>query len=342
MADDRNDHPSNAQTHSFGAGKDVLFGWLVGRAAADLGLAQAIAASEAQRNEQLKRLEESLLAQVQQLNKQQGVADDAAITPAGIDELKAEIQKFTERMGCLESAAQQTHHLGDTLKAEIASVENQIAGQQSRIEFGNANFEQLEHSISAKVRELEQQMGAAPSAHDSLTSEIGEVRSHLQSVADRVIGCELLASTALTRAELEAERWRWTAEIDERVVTRIRELGDEIRDKVKVTDTIKLDQEAGAAELARLVQRLAGIEAAAHEAAGELKAEIGAQREASRSREGERKAHEKHLRERLDGLEQKLGAAESRLREQSESAAQFHQQELDGLVTRIEALAKHV
>ena len=120
MADDRNDHPSNAQTHSFGAGKDVLFGWLVGRAAADLGLAQAIAASEAQRNEQLKRLEESLLAQVQQLNKQQGVADDAAITPAGIDELKAEIQKFTERMGWLESAAQQTHHLGDTLKAEIA------------------------------------------------------------------------------------------------------------------------------------------------------------------------------------------------------------------------------
>ena len=185
-------------------------------------------------------------------------------------------------------------------------------------------------------------MGAAPSAHDSLTSEIGEVRSQLQSVADRVIGCELLASTALTRAELEAERWRWTAEIDERVMTRIRELGDEIRDKVKVTDTVKLDQEAGAAELARLVQRLAGIEAAAHEAAGELKAEIGAQREASRSREGERKANEKHLRERLDGLEQKLGAAESRLREQSESAAQCHQQELDGLVARIEALAKNV
>ncbi len=342
MADDRDDHPSNAQTQRFGAGKDVLFGWLVGRAAADLGLAQVIAASEAQRNEQLKRLEESLLAQLQQLNKQQGAADDAAIDSAGIDELKAEIQNFTERLGWVESATQQTHHLGDTLKAEIASVENQIAGQQSRIESGNANFEQLEQSIGAKVRELEQQMGAAPSALDNLKAESGEVRSQLQSLADRVIGCELLAGTALTRAELEAERWRWTAEIDERVTTRTRELVNEIRDKIKVIDAIKLDQEAGAAELARLVQRLAVIEAATHEAAGESKAELGAQREASRSREGERKAAEKQLRERLDGLEQKLGAGDAWLREQWESAAKCHRQELDGLVARIEAIAKNV
>ena len=342
MADDRNDHPSNAQTHSFGAGKDDLFGWLVGRAAADLGLAQAIAASEAQRNEQLKRLEESLLTQVQELKKQQGAAGDPAITLAGIDNLKVEIRNFTERMGWLESASQQTHHLSGALKEEIASVENHIADQESRIESGDANFARLEQSISAKVRELEQQLGAASNAPDNFTGEIGEVRSQLQALVERVTGCELLTSTVLTRAELEAERWRWAAEVDERVMTRIRELDDEVVGKLKAIGAIKLDQEAGAAELARLVQRLADIDAAAHQVAGELKAELGAHREASRSRDGERKASEKLLREQLDGVEQKLTAVESGLRERSENAAASHQRELDGLIARMEALFKSV
>ena len=248
MGDDRNDHPSKAQTHSFGAGKDDLFGWLVGRAAADLGLAQAIAASEAQRNEQLKRLEESLLTQVQELKKQQGAAG----------------------------------------------------------------------------------------------GEIGEVRSQLQALVERVTGCELLTSTVLTRAELEAERWRWAAEVDERVMTRIRELDDEVVGKLKAIGAIKLDQEAGAAELARLVQRLADIDATAHRVAGELKAELGGHREASRSRDGERKASEKLLREQLNGVEQKLTAVESGVRERSENAAASHQRELDALIARMEALSKSV
>lgn len=342
MADDRNDHPSNAQTHSFGAGKDDLFGWLVGRAAADLGLAQAIAASEARRNEQLKRLEESLLTQVQELKKQQGAAGDPALTLAGIDDLKVEIRNFAERMGWLESASQQTHHLSGALKEEIALVENHIADQESRIESADANLVRLDQSISAKVRELEQQLGAASNAPDSLTGEIGEVRSQLQALVERVTGCELLTGTVLTRAELEAERWRWAAEVDERVMTRIRELDDEVVGKLNTIGAIKLDQEAGAAELARLVQRLADIDAAAHQVAGELKAEVGAHREASRSRDGERKASEKLLREQLNGVEQKLTAVESGLRERSENAAASHQRELDGLIARMEALSKSV
>ena len=63
MADTKNDQPLASQTIGAANGKDVLYGWLVGRAAADLGLAQAIAASESQRAEQIKRLEEALLGQ---------------------------------------------------------------------------------------------------------------------------------------------------------------------------------------------------------------------------------------------------------------------------------------
>jgi hypothetical protein len=91
-----------------------------------------------------------------------------------------------------------------------------------------------------------------------------------------------------------------------------------------------------------LVQRLADIDAAAHQVAGELKAELGAHREASRSRESERKTSEKLLREQLDGVEQKLTAVESGVHERSENAPASHQRELDALIARMEALSKSV
>ena len=56
VADEKNDQPFGGQTIGPANGKDVLYGWLVGRAAADLGLAQAIAASEAQLAESQSRL----------------------------------------------------------------------------------------------------------------------------------------------------------------------------------------------------------------------------------------------------------------------------------------------
>ena len=71
MADEKNDQQFGGQMIGPANGKDVLYGWLVGRAAADLGLAQAIAASEAQRVEQIRRLEEALLGQMRELQNSQ-------------------------------------------------------------------------------------------------------------------------------------------------------------------------------------------------------------------------------------------------------------------------------
>ena len=78
MADEKNDQPFGGQTIGPANGKDVLYGWLVGRAAADLGLAQAIAASEAQRVEQIRRLEEALLGQMRELQNSQAGAGSAS------------------------------------------------------------------------------------------------------------------------------------------------------------------------------------------------------------------------------------------------------------------------
>lgn len=106
MADGENEKPSSGQTNTLGAGKDLLFGWLVGRAAADLGLAQALAASEAQRVEQIKRLEDSLLAQIHELQNQPNIGASVDTQAAEVHELKTEFDNVGERLGQLEAVAQ--------------------------------------------------------------------------------------------------------------------------------------------------------------------------------------------------------------------------------------------
>ena len=97
LFDESNDQPLGSQGSNPGGGTDVLYGWLVGRAAADLGLAQALAASESQRKEQIKRLEDNLLGQMRELHLAQTSSSGAAVNPAEVDALKAEIERVRER-----------------------------------------------------------------------------------------------------------------------------------------------------------------------------------------------------------------------------------------------------
>ena len=62
--------PNPLEKH-LSVGNELLYGWLVGRAAADLGLAQALASSDAHYGERIKRMEESLVTQIQELKNNQ-------------------------------------------------------------------------------------------------------------------------------------------------------------------------------------------------------------------------------------------------------------------------------
>src|SRR5438874_2811709 len=101
VTDSENEKASSSDTNNLGASKDVLFGWLVGRAAADLGLAQALAASEAQHADKFKQLEASLLAQIQELQNSPNAPFGAADQSDELEQLKATMQSIFERMGGL-------------------------------------------------------------------------------------------------------------------------------------------------------------------------------------------------------------------------------------------------
>ena len=159
MADEKNDQPFGGQTIGPANGKDVLYGWLVGRAAADLGLAQAIAASEAQRVEQIRRLEEALLGQMRELQNSQASSESAS-TSAAVDLLGDQVRQFSERQNALEA--------------------QQLASGQ------------IESQLTAKVRELEAYVEQSPIA--VANAEIGALRAQMAGLLERITDIEANAN----------------------------------------------------------------------------------------------------------------------------------------------------
>jgi len=155
VGDEKNDQPFGGQIPGAANGKDVLYGWLVGRAAADLGLAQAIAASEAQRAEQIKRLEEALLGQMRELRNSQ-IAPGSPTDSAEVERLKDQVQQFSERQNFLE--AQQL-----------------TSGQ-------------LEAQLAARLRELETQIDQPASTF--VNQEVSAMRAQMAELAERVARAE--------------------------------------------------------------------------------------------------------------------------------------------------------
>jgi chromosome segregation ATPase len=334
VADGENEKPSSGQTNTLGAGKDLLFGWLVGRAAADLGLAQALAASEAQRVEQIKRLEDSLLAQIHELQNQPNIGASVDNQVAEVHELKTEFHSVAERLGQLETVAQQAVQSRDQLMSDTAMLQTEIGRQQDLLEAQRARFQEIEEGVSKRFRDLEQQIRTQSESTDKTDPNLEELRLDLRAVADRIARAELstkhleaqasqsvvknLTETFETRLEdlrrevgenafvrisgevqglrtqiesitqrvesvpltatplvdLDSERARWHKEADESISSRVRELGNEIQDKLRRIAGIEVDRENFQVELRTLTDRVAKFEQTATHTAASLGDEL--------------------------------------------------------------------
>ena len=198
MADSENKKSPSSESTNVGAGKDVLFGWLVGRAAADLGLAQALAASEAQRTEEFKRLEVSLLAQIQAIQNQQTVSCDDP-NPQ-VRELRAHLQSFSERLTGLEAAALQATQASERAKTEMSALKAQLVDRENHLESRDSRFERLEESISTRVQAMESVINTRSQSVDAASHELEKINRDLTALADRINRAEQVTQEAQTQA----------------------------------------------------------------------------------------------------------------------------------------------
>ncbi len=330
MADEKNDQPFGSQTMGATNGKDVLYGWLVGRAAADLGLAQAIAASEAQRIEQTKRLEQALLGQMRELRDSQATIAASSVNGGEVDRLKDQVQQFGERQNFLEAQQltigqiesqlsakirelevrieQPLAPMADTelsaLRAEMAALgeriaraeaiatrepasvddhaaedrivrfvreqteplKDQLAEQQRKQTNSTSDFKILETAFWQKLDAMQQEIREKAALLELRDGELSELRVQLAGMAQRLDLIAITPSSETSVNEREAERAQWQRDFDERLTTRLRELGDEIRGKLHGVTSAKVDHEQLRSETLALTARLSQLEQSHQEA----------------------------------------------------------------------------
>jgi len=371
VADSENKKSPSSESNNVGAGKDVLFGWLVGRAAADLGLAQALAASEAQRAEQLKRLEISLLAQIQEVQNQQTDSANYNDPNPQLRELKAQLQSFSERLSGLEAAALQATQTSELTKTDLATLQSRLVDRENLLESRDSRFERLEERIGTRIQELEGVINTRSQSFAAADDKLEKINRELGAIAKRITLAELVTQQAQTQAaddiesaqervaslvtnegaalkaelmdwvqnhhstesmvnsveetfqkrlddlrrelgqsffarleaevqglqvqvqnltqrvesvplptaeaaDFDAQRSRWSKEIDERISAKIQELGDEIRDKLHIIGSVKVESEHFVAETKALAHQIAQNEHATQQIAAVLSGELSA------------------------------------------------------------------
>src|SRR3990172_8375876 len=178
LLDQRTDNPLSPRENQMGKGKDMLVGWLVGKAGVDFGVAQALAASDAQAAEQLKRLEETLVARISELQKEQKIGGEI---PEGyvreLSALQAELQGFAKRMSLVEAAGQQTERFGNQLRGEIAALKAELVEQQGRLQPADSVIRRVEEALGTRIQESQDQIAKAQGRLDGRETQLKEAFS---------------------------------------------------------------------------------------------------------------------------------------------------------------------
>jgi DNA repair exonuclease SbcCD ATPase subunit len=189
-----------------GKNSDTLFDWLVRRAEADLGVAQALAAGENQRADQIKRLETILIGQINKLQQQIVESREAEL-----NDLRSEIFACDDRIARFEG----TQSTGDAAKQvaqELGDLRAQLVARQTELETRYSEFEKLGESLGAHLCALEEELRDKLEAIRNAHGEMRHFQSETQSLAERLAHAESATWQARTLALRNAQQLEETTE----------------------------------------------------------------------------------------------------------------------------------
>jgi len=258
LLDQKTDNPFSPRQDQTGKGKDVLVGWLVGKAGVDFGVAQALAASDAQAAEQLKRLEETLVARISELQKEQKIGGE--IPESHVRQLcvlQAELQGFAKRMSLVEAAGQQTERFGNHLRGEIAALKAELVEQQGRLQPADSAIRRVEEALGTRIQESQDQIakalgrldGRETQLKEAFRAEINALRTQLGERQDRLDARHSTIDRLL-----------------ENVCANLQALEGWLSDKLRVIEDSSGELGPLKSEMSALAARMAEVESAAQRA----------------------------------------------------------------------------
>jgi DNA repair exonuclease SbcCD ATPase subunit len=207
LFDEKSETPSNRDGGPMDSGKDTLFDWLVRKAEADLGLAQAFAAGETQRVDQIKHLETTLVGQIAELQHQILESRDAEL-----NDLKSEISVYAERMTRIEDAKAPSDATKEFVQDKLGVLRAQLSGRQTVLETRYSGFEKLGESFGAQICALEEKIRDELGGVRAAQGELRHLKSEAQSLTERVGQAESTAWQTRTLTSRNAQQLEHTAE----------------------------------------------------------------------------------------------------------------------------------
>jgi len=258
LLDQRTDNPLSPRENQMGKGKDMLVGWLVGKAGVDFGVAQALAASDAQAAEQLKRLEETLVARISELQKEQKIGGEIPESYVRqLSALQAELQGFAKRMSLVEAAGQQTERFGYHLRGEIAALKAELVEQQGKLQPADSAIRRVEEALGTRIQESQDQIAKAQGRLDGRETRLKEAFS-AEFIA-------LQAQLGERQDRLDA-RHSTIDRLLENVCANLQALEGWLSDKLRVIESSSGELGQIKSDMRAMAARMADVESAAQRA----------------------------------------------------------------------------
>jgi DNA repair exonuclease SbcCD ATPase subunit len=207
LFDETNEIPSARDRQRLANCENTLFDWLIRKAEADLELAQAFAASETQRADQIKRLEATLVGQISVLQHQVVESREAELS-----DLKSEIFACADRVARIESAKASGEATREFVHNELGNLRSQLSDRQTELEFRHSGFERVGETLSAQIQALEEKIHEKLEDLRATRGELHRFQSETQSLTELIGQTQSAASQARTLAARNAEQFEQTAD----------------------------------------------------------------------------------------------------------------------------------
>ncbi|HEX2228766.1 MAG TPA: hypothetical protein VHM64_16640 [Candidatus Binatia bacterium] len=204
LFDDKSETRSGREGQAMGKNNDSLFDWLVRKAEADLGVAQALAVCEAQRTDQIKQLESALVGQISELQYQVIETREAELM-----DLKSEISACAERIARFETTAT-TAKAAKQAVQELENISGKLTARQTELEGRHTGLEKLAEALGSDIRALQEDLKDKLDGIKSVQAETRHFQSETRSLADRIAQAESVTWQFRTLALRNAEQLEQT------------------------------------------------------------------------------------------------------------------------------------
>ncbi len=225
MFDQTDDLVAKRDDQMLGESSDNLFERLVTRAEADLRVAQALAARESQRADQIKRLETTLIGHINRLQQQILESREAELK-----NLRSEISVCAERITGFEGT-HSTAAVRKEMAEELGDLRVRLTERQSQLENRHSGFVQLGESLNAHVRALEDELHDELDGIRTAQAEMGQFKLATQSLSERVAHAESSSSRGRALASYNIQQLEQTSKSLRSEMSALNALIIELNDK---------------------------------------------------------------------------------------------------------------